>query len=161
MRHAKSDWASSELSDHQRPLNKRGLRAAPLMAALLSEKKLVPDLVISSDALRAQQTSTLVTETWGLAERLQVTPRLYLAEPSTYLEILTEAPVGTSSVLLVGHNPGISDLVRLLTGEELELPTAAVVQIALQVNEFIDADLGSPAELLGFWKPRDYESVSS
>ncbi len=161
MRHAKSDWNSPELSDHQRPLNKRGRRAAPVMAKLLSERKLLPDLLISSDALRAQQTSTLVTESWEAPERLKLTRRLYLAEPSTYLEILTEVPVGTKSVMLVGHNPGISHLVRLLTGEDIELPTAAIVQIDLQVNEFAEADLGSAAELVGFWKPRDYDVVSS
>src|SRR5512137_2550352 len=92
MRHAKSSWKDTELEDLQRPLNKRGRRLAPRMGELLREKELVPQLIYSSNAVRARQTAEFLAGATGYTGDIRYQESLYLAEPSAYLDAIAQSP---------------------------------------------------------------------
>ena len=96
LRHAKSSWKDESLTDHDRPLNKRGKKTAPLMGHLLREKNLVPDLVVSSTAVRARSTAEAAAEACGYPGEITLTDELYLA---TAGEILRYAQEWTAETL--------------------------------------------------------------
>jgi phosphohistidine phosphatase len=126
LRHAKSSWQDARLDDPERPLNDRGRRTAPVMGALLAQKGWVPELIRCSTALRARQTVELLSPAMGYAGAVEERSDLYLAEPSGYLAALRDLDDRISRVMLVGHNPGLEDLVAQLAGREEPMPTAAV-----------------------------------
>jgi phosphohistidine phosphatase len=115
VRHAKSDWAAGA-PDHERPINNRGRREAPALGRLLAAAGLRPDLVVCSDATRAQQTWQLASTAWSDAPPVQVEPRLYDATRSEALAVINETPDDVSVLACVGHEPTSSALVGLLTG---------------------------------------------
>lgn len=124
MRHAKSDWDSSPGSDFDRPLAKRGERDAPRMGRWLREQALIPDRVVSSPAVRARQTCLLVCEALAIKKRqIHWEPEIYAAEVTTLLNVLARCPEKTQRLLLVGHNPGLEDLVAYLAAGTGALPT--------------------------------------
>src|SRR6266511_5147806 len=90
LRHAKSSWKHPELADHDRPLNKRGNRTAPLMGALLQDEDLIPDLILCSSAARTHNTALLVAKTCTYIGEIKSTRKLYLAEPQDYIEVLRQ-----------------------------------------------------------------------
>jgi len=122
VRHAKSEWGSAALSDHDRPLDAQGLRDAPLMAARLAETGFAPDAIVSSTALRARTTAAAFGEQFGLEPVLR--PGLYGAPAEELLEaaVHQRAP----SVIVVAHDPGMSVLAERLSGEIAHMPTCAV-----------------------------------
>jgi phosphohistidine phosphatase len=157
MRHAKSGWDDPSLADHERPLNARGRKSAPRMGELLMQQGLVPDLIITSTARRAVDTAHAVVTSTGYDGRIEVTRRLYLAEPGTYLEVLGELEPRYERVLLVGHNPGISELVGRLTGEAVEMPTAAIARIELAVPSLSAVHGGTRGRLVDLFKPKELD----
>ena len=124
LRHAKSDWGNSQLSDHERPLNKRGKYDAPRMGAWLKQQDLVPELIISSTAERALTTAELVALAADFDGELRTERSFYLAGPPTYVEQLNELPNSYERVMVVGHNPGMEELVSLLTDRDRTMTTA-------------------------------------
>ena len=138
LRHAKSSWDDPTLRDFDRPLNKRGLRAAPLMAAHMRRKKLRPALVVSSPAERARQTAALVVEHAGLASQPRFDERVYDAELSRLVEVVSQLDDASDEVLLVGHNPGMEELLTYLTAEHERMPTAALARLELDVDKWAD-----------------------
>lgn len=131
VRHAKSD-RSSDVPDRERPLNARGRSAAPDMARRWRTRELVPDLLVTSPAVRAATTATLFAREFGLDEdAVRIDERLYLASPGDMLETIHALPAPARHVMVFGHNPGISVLARLLCPELplTELPTAAAVTL--------------------------------
>jgi phosphohistidine phosphatase len=154
LRHAKSSWADSSLSDWQRPLNERGIRDAPRAGQWLRERALVPDLIVTSDAVRARSTAEAVAKAAGYSHEIVLDPSLYHADPDDMLEALRGIRGDAGTVLIVGHNPGLEELVQQLTGEYLELPTAAVVHIALPINQWNEIDAEVDASIVGTWRPR-------
>lgn len=159
LRHAKSSWKASGLADHDRPLNKRGLRDAPRMGWLLREEDLLPDLILSSTALRARKTAEIVAEKSGYEGELEYRSDFYGAGPEAYLDVLSSLTDEYSRVMVVGHNPGLEDLLELLTGEIEKMPTAALAQVALPIQtwrELSDIEESSlEGELVNLWRPRD------
>ncbi|MCC6207600.1 MAG: histidine phosphatase family protein [Gammaproteobacteria bacterium] len=118
LRHAKSDSDGDVVDDFARPLSARGRRDAPRMGQWLRTHGLRPDLVLSSPALRARQTTEAVLEALDLpGDRLRFDDRLYLAEVDTLLAVIAECPVRTGVLLLVGHNPGLEELLEQLSAE--------------------------------------------
>lgn len=155
LRHAKSSWKETGLADHDRPLNKRGLRDAPRMGKLLREEGLVPDLILGSTARRAKKTAEAVAEASGYEGEIQLEAGLYAAGPEAYLEALHVLPEEVQNVLVVGHNPGLEELVELLTGEAVSLPTAALARVALPVESWGSLTEEIEGELVRLWVPRE------
>lgn len=133
-RHAKSDWGDPAVRDHDRPLNARGLRDAPAMASRLVAEGVRPQLIVSSMALRARTTA----DEYAAAFHLEVAdePALYAASARTILSVAAALPDDVETAMLVGHNPGMTDAVADLTGEDLDFPTCAVAECAVDVDSW-------------------------
>jgi phosphohistidine phosphatase len=157
LRHAKSDWSEPALTDHERPLNKRGRRDAPRIGQLLREVDLAPDLIVSSTAKRACETVEKLIEAADYAGDVRFTDALYLAHPEEYAAVLQCLPEAVDSVMVVGHNPGLEHLLAALTGIEEPLPTAALVQLELSIPDWRQFDLQSPGTLVNRWLPRELD----
>jgi phosphohistidine phosphatase len=155
LRHAKSSWNDPALDDHERPLNKRGRRDAPRMGELVREYGLIPDVIISSDAVRARVTAEAVAEAARYAGEILLDPHLYLACPADIHSLLTTVRENAGTVMIVGHNPGLEKLVEQLTGERQDLPTAALAQIGLPIDQWLDLKLSTRGTLVGLWRPEE------
>ncbi len=139
MRHGKSDRGAGVRRDFDRPLARRGRKDSKRMGEWLRSARARPDLVIASPAERARDTAERVAEALGLdGKAIRREPRLYDASLERILRILGEVPASAARVLLVGHNPGLEDLVLHLGGDAVEipgdgkvLPTAAVARFAM------------------------------
>jgi phosphohistidine phosphatase len=143
LRHAKSSWDDPDLKDFDRPLNKRGLKAAPRVGALLQKQKLQPDIVLSSPALRAKQTTHIVCEAAGLSSLINFDERIYEAGVQRLFEIVIGFSDTINVAVMVGHNPGFEELVSALTGESQRMPTAALACIELKIKKWSDLTGGS------------------
>ena len=152
LRHAKSSWKHSELADHDRPLNKRGKRDAPLMGRLLKKEDLVPEIIISSTATRAGATAEAVAKASGYKGEVVLDKSLYAAGPDAYLGVMHDM---SNEYLIVCHNPGLEELVELLTGEIHVMPTCSLVHIKLRVDKWSDIDNKIKGKVAGIWRPRD------
>ena len=130
LRHAKSSWSEDGLPDSERPLSGRGERDAPRMGARLHERGTRPDLVLSSPALRARETAKLVAQAIDYpVDAIRVEPSLYLAAPKEILALVAEQADTVDCLLVVGHNPGLTELTNLLLPalNLANLPTAGTV----------------------------------
>lgn len=156
LRHAKSSWKQPELVDHDRPLNKRGKRTAPLMGALLQNEDLIPDLILASSAVRAYMTALLVAKACNYRGKIEQTRDLYLAEPLAYIEVLRQVNEEHEGVLVVGHNPGLESLIRALTGEAMAMPTAALAYIEVFLQHWRDLDMETECKLVNVWRPKHF-----
>lgn len=132
LRHAKSSWKDESISDFDRPLNERGKKAAQAIGRYIRKQKIMPDLVLSSPAVRARETTGIITTTAKLTAEIRYDQRIYEADPPRLVQVLSQLEDTFSSVLLVGHNPGIEDLLSLLTGSSQHMPTAALAKIRLE-----------------------------
>jgi phosphohistidine phosphatase len=157
LRHAKSSWKDDGLKDFDRPLNQRGLKAAPAIGKLIRKRKLEPDLVLSSPAERARQTSQLVFEAAGLKTEVRFDERIYEAGVARLLEIISQIDDEANVAMLVGHNPGFEELQEALTGEAHGFPTAALACIEVNIEKWnkIRAGVGRLEWLV---KPKELKS---
>ena len=155
LRHAKSDWGNSQLSDHDRPLNGRGQYDAPRMGAWLQKQKMVPELIISSTAERAITTAELVAQACEFEGELRTTKALYLAGPPAYIEVLNDVADSYDRVMVVGHNPGMEELVSLLTDKDKPMTTANVAVVELPIVSWGELTIFSDGRLKHHWKPKD------
>jgi phosphohistidine phosphatase len=129
LRHAKSSWKHPDINDHDRPLNKRGKRDAPYMGDLLQNEDLVPDLIISSTAKRTYSTAKTVAKAAGYEGDIVLNQSIYAAPPTAYIDVLRNLSNEYTRVLMVGHNPGLEQLVNMLSGEEHVMPTCSLVHV--------------------------------
>jgi phosphohistidine phosphatase len=155
LRHAKSSWDQPEIQDHSRPLNKRGKHDAPLVGKLLREQDLVPGLIISSTARRAQDTARLVAEACGYEGEIELCQEMYLSDASSYMDILHNLPDQLERVLLVGHNPDLQELLSLLADYEEPFPTAGLAQVELPISSWQSLNEATDGYLKNVWKPRE------
>ena len=159
LRHAKSSWKDETLPDHDRPLNKRGKEDAPRMGKLLHDKDLVPDLILGSDAQRARDTTELVVEESHFDGEIIFSRDLYAAEAEACIEALAQMGGEAACVMIVGHNPGLEELLQDLTGEYMPLPTAALAQVTLPINHWSELageqGDGPQGKLVNLWRPKD------
>lgn len=156
LRHAKSSWKSSGLSDHDRPLNKRGKRAAPRMGQLIYEEDIVPDIILSSTARRARDTAELVAEACGFEGEIICLEDFYHAWTSDYIDGLRSIADVFASAMVVGHNPGMEMLLEQLAGETERFPTAALAVINLPIDFWSQLNDETEGELVQFSTPRDF-----
>ena len=138
VRHGKSSWDDPFLSDHQRPLAKRGLRDGPKMGARLAEYGPPVDRVISSSAVRALTTAELVTREMGLPwDEIWVEDSLYHATETELLDLIQEQEEFLDGLMLFGHNPGMTYLVNDLSDLDLDnLPTCGVAILQFEVESW-------------------------
>jgi len=138
-RHAKSAWDTGAAKDFDRPLAGRGERDAPIMGNWLKSQGIIPDAVVSSSALRARQTSEAACQNMGIkGKEINWDSRVYAATVSELLNVLKEYKKSPKTIMLVGHNPGLEDLMEYLLGDGLQippdgklLPTAAVAHLKM------------------------------
>ncbi|OLZ72187.1 phosphohistidine phosphatase [Streptomyces sp. IMTB 2501] len=138
LRHAKSAWPEG-VEDHERPLATRGRRDAPAAGRALAEADCLPDLVLCSTAVRARRTWELASAEWGTPPPVRYDERLYAADVPDLLEVVREAPPEVETLLVVGHNPGLEELVLELAREGLDdtldrvrtkFPTSAIAVLS-------------------------------
>jgi phosphohistidine phosphatase len=150
-RHAKSSWELNGLDDRERPLNARGLAAAPRMGAFMRENRIRPELILCSTAVRTRQTLELVVADMKPAPKVKHEAALYLADPFLLLERVRKTPRTVKHLMIVGHNPGLQILGLELIGDgdpELvraisdKLPTAGVVVITFDAKAWSDVAPG-------------------
>ena len=138
MRHAKSDWNDANIIDFNRPLNPRGLTNAPIMGKRLKEKGFIPELIITSPALRALTTCEIVVNELGLdRQEIQTDKKIYNADVKSLLNIINNLDNSKNSAALFGHNNGITDLTVYLTDADIfNIPTSGVVLIDFPFDDW-------------------------
>lgn len=155
LRHAKSSWSDASLSDHDRPLNKRGKRDAPKIGNLLRENELAPDLIVSSSARRALKTAEAVAAACEFDGQIIATRDLYHADPESYFSALRQLGGQNDVVMVVGHNPGIEELLEGLTGEWARMPTAALAEVKIDARDWSGMSVETSGDLANLWLPRE------
>lgn len=153
IRHAKSSWKDFSLEDFERPLNKRGKSDAPLMGAKLHNKKVVPDTILSSPALRAKTTAEIIAKKIGFEKEILYKKDIYEASATTLHKILTKIADKKSIVFLFGHNPSLNELAENYIHFNENIPTCAVVEIAFDCNSWADISAEN-ASLVSFDYPK-------
>ena len=148
LRHAKSSWDDTSLPDFERPLNERGRRAAPVIGEFMCKQRLFPDLVISSPAKRARETIALVLDAAGIRTEVRYDASIYEASVEHLVEIIAQIEDDKTGAMLVGHNPGMENLLKRLTGKSDHMPTAALARIILDTNSWNEAPMKGKLEWL-------------
>lgn len=163
MRHAESDWVPGAQSDFERTLNKRGLSDVSRMAKWISRQAKIPDLVLSSSAIRARQTTERLRDDLSLdPDHVQFRADLYETTPGAVIELLQGCSPSLGRILLVGHNPTLEDLILILNQEPVIIPRdgklmATATIAVLAVPEWVEIEPGvatlvsttRPGQLLG------------
>ena len=135
LRHAKSDWKASFDSDYERPLAKRGVKAARMMGRFMRRTDQVPEKVLSSSAIRARATAELAIEAGDWQCQTDYLDSLYGATAASILELIRSQDEGISSLLIIGHQPTLSELIaELAGGAGVRFPTAALARIDFAVE---------------------------
>lgn len=145
VRHAKSDWSLAGQADWDRPLNKRGQRDAPEMARRLRSRRLKPDLILTSPAVRAVSTAAVMARELKVpAAQLLQDERLYLATPADLLTVVRERGGEARHIMVFGHNPGMTECAnRLSAGDHIDnLPTCGVFTAKFAVESWTELDWG-------------------
>jgi phosphohistidine phosphatase len=163
LRHAKSAWDDPVQRDFDRPLNKRGRRAAQTIGREMRSLGLEFDQVIASPAVRVIETLDDVALGYGRSFKPSFDKRIYLASPDLLLDVIRAADEGAERLLIVGHNPGLEKLALLLTKCEglraeiaIKYPTATLAEIELPVENWSDVGEGS-GRISRFIRPRDLD----
>lgn len=153
-RHGKSDWHAGYGSDHERPLNRRGVDSAETMGRVLARAGLVPDHAITSSALRAKTTLELAHGAGGWECTIDVSDALYGTSVEEALSVASRAPDDARSLMLVGHEPTWSEVVHHLTGGDVTVKTATVIGIDLPGDSW--SDLDRRGSVVFVFQPRDF-----
>lgn len=161
LRHGKSSWSDPSLADIDRPLARRGERAAKRVARHMRQEKIRPGLVLCSPSLRTRQTLDAITSSLNEDCAVELVPELYAAPRRELLACLRSLPDSVASVLVIGHNPGLQDLALFLAvrGADLsrlaeKLPTGALATLALFSSRWATLSEGD-AELVDYFVPRE------
>ncbi len=159
-RHAKSDWSTPGAPDHDRPLNARGRRQAPLIGQWLASRRDLPARILCSDATRTRETLDLILPALGTAPDVAFSPALYHAAPETILAAIRAELVPT--VMVIGHNPGLAETAQRLChtapthARFADFPTAATAVIDFTEDAWPQIDWGR-GTLRDFITPDDLE----
>ncbi|MEM7108960.1 MAG: histidine phosphatase family protein [Bacteroidota bacterium] len=145
VRHAKSSWDYPELTDHDRPLNKRGKRDAPEMGRRLKEKGILPDLMISSTALRAMTTCEIIAGAIGYPNDKIIGDRnVFHAGTQKLLQIIKNVTDSSRSLMLFGHNPGFTDFANRLANTDIwNIPTCGVFACEFDLSHWHEVEFQS------------------
>ncbi len=158
VRHAKSSWDNANLADFDRPLNKRGHKAAPFMAKLMHEKNVQVDLIISSPANRALATAEIFSDVLEYPrEKIEQRIEIYEGGLNHMLQLVRQIPDNCSAAMLFGHNPTLTSFANLLSGEHLEnIVTCGIVRIDMKSGSWQETMMDS-GELVWYEYPKKYQ----
>lgn len=166
LRHAKSGWDDPELRDFDRPLNAKGQQVALAVGRNLKSMATKFDYVVASPAVRVVETLAQFRQGYGGSLAPAWDRRLYLASPASLLDVIHELPETASQALLIGHNPGLEELVLLLVPHgdndplrehvETKFPTASIAVLSFNIDHWVDVAQGG-ATLTQFIRPRDLD----
>jgi phosphohistidine phosphatase len=161
VRHAKSSWDEPDLTDIERPLNERGKKDIPRMGKKLKEKRVFPDIMLSSPARRAHETCRGIAKVLDFPpEKIILDKRLYHADKDQILKIIQEVKDLNDDeevVMIFGHNPGLTDFANSLLGQAINnVPTCGVIRAAINVKSWKDVKYGS-GEMKDFDFPKRKE----
>lgn len=163
MRHANAEWKDPRICDFDRPLNRRGVSEAEAMSRRLVELKLIPTVLLASSARRAQQTADIVARELGLnARNMRIEESLYLAPAEDIRRLIQATGPRVPHLMIVGHNPGISEVANLLAPitHVDNLATAAICSLTFDTRTWAEVEAGNsrdaqsespPARLLALW----------
>lgn len=157
MRHAKSSWEDDRLPDHKRPLNDRGRRDVPTMGDRLAKRELLPDMILSSPAERAKHTASIIAPYVKLpATRITLADELYMANPDIFLSLVQLCDDNVDTLMMVSHNPGITQFASTLTDAAIEhMPTAAIFICRFDVKAWHAVTPGA-GQYVAFEYPKKY-----
>ncbi len=158
LRQAKSSWKDATLPDFERPLKGRGRDAAEQMGRFLATKKVTVGALISSPSVRTRQTIDIVLRHVELGAEPQFDQRIYEASLSALVQVLSEIPDDTKAAMLVGHNPGMEEMLAFLTRESRHMPTCALAKISIAGSSWKEAQRGA-GKLEWFVTPKDIEDL--
>jgi len=156
LRHAKSSWKDETLADFERPLNRRGKRAAETMGAYFKSEGIVPELIVCSPAVRARETLELVTKAAKWSTEVRYDQRIYEASGMRLAEVVSQIDNDRKVAMLVGHNPGMEELLLLMTAESVGFATGTCAKVAVKASKWANA-VDKRATLEWLVKPRDLE----
>jgi phosphohistidine phosphatase len=154
LRHAKSSWKDASLADFERPLNERGRQAATQMGEYLKAKNPGISLLISSPSVRTRQTIDILLRHSALVVEPRFDQRIYEASLGTLVQVASELPDDDESAMLVGHNPGMEELLVFLTNQTRQMPTCALAKIELDCSSWKEVRRGA-GRLEWFVTPAD------
>ncbi|MBN1453941.1 MAG: histidine phosphatase family protein [Anaerolineales bacterium] len=155
MRHAKSSWNDAALSDHQRPLNKRGKHDAPRMGKHLKDQGIVLDAILCSTAVRARETAAGFLQEYTFEGDLVYLDDLYHAGPEMIIAHLTQLPDSVDTAMVIAHNPGLEDVLETVCNEYEHMSTASIAHIKYSIEQWVELRKATSGELLHLWKPRE------
>ena len=155
IRHAKSSWKDESLSDFERPLNKRGRANAPFMAQILKQRGIMADCILSSPALRAKDTAKFFAKMLGFSKPIVYDETLYEASKEEIHKAITAMDDACETLFVVGHNPGLNDLVKHYVGFSENIVTCGIVEIVFRCEKFKDIS-SQNAEFVSFEYPKKY-----
>jgi phosphohistidine phosphatase len=161
-RHAKSSWKDMTLADIDRPLNKRGKRDAPEMGRRLAEHGIRPDMIISSPARRARKTAAKLAKALGIGKNtISIRDEIYGAATDQFLDIIHSIEDNVSSVIMVGHNPEMTELANILGNLDVDnVVTCGVVAYDFKVSSWKQVGKGR-GRLVFYDFPRREGLISS
>jgi len=148
LRHAKTSWDDPTVSDSLRSLSATGKFNVYQMSKFLKNTKLLPDLIISSSAKRAKDTSTLLAESTGYKDTIFVSELLYETTVVDYIKVISEVSNNINMVLLVGHNPILENLIELITNELIIMETCSLVHIILPITKWREIKTNPKCKLI-------------
>lgn len=156
LRHAKSSWEFTELDDYERPLLNKGVKRTLRICKVLVDAKYFPDLILSSPAKRAAETASVVIEKLSVPlAQLQLSEQLYPGNEESILKEISQVKENIKHLMVVGHNPGLTDLAFSLTKNDKFdwIPTSGLVQIEFKCSKWSDIDF-SNAKLKNYYVPK-------
>jgi len=163
LRHAKSSWEDPDIEDHDRPLNRRGKTAAPVIAQWLAHRKHLPDTVLCSSAKRTRQTLKRMAKVVETLPEPVIERELYHAPPQAMRDRLAKLPSDCDTVMIVGHQPGLGSLARKLANGKVRrrcarafehFPTAAAGVLAFDIDDWSELDYHR-GDFIDFAKPKE------
>ena len=150
VRHAESETAEANLGDFGREITDVGVKQARALARRVVELGLIPECVVTSDAVRAVQTAEVFRDQGGYTGEIEQNPDLYDATEETYLDVVCNCDDKLSRIMIVGHNPAVEAVVQLLIGKHRKMKTCSAAIVAAEVDSWRDLVGADAARLQTF-----------
>lgn len=160
LRHAKSSLNDPTLSDNMRPLSYQGKHDVHIIRKFLKNKKLIPNMIISSTAKRAVETANLIAEYIDYHNEIHLSDLLYQTTTKDYINVISKIPNKNNNnniVLLVGHNPILETLVEIITNELRIMKTCSLVHIVLSINSWVELKTPTKGKLIELFDIKSLE----